>query len=57
VNLDLPFDVSGDELDDILADLDRAVDAAFLREIDESLEHIARQGKLDDLRGPVLAAG
>jgi hypothetical protein len=53
VNLDLPFDVSGDELDD----LDRAVDAAFLREIDESLEHIARQGKLDEIRGPLLAAG
>ncbi len=57
MNLDLPFDPSGDELDDILADLDRAVDAGFLREIDASLEQLAGEGKLDGLRGPILAAG
>lgn len=57
MNLDLPFDVSGDELDDILADLDRALDADFLREVDQALERIAQRGSLDDLRAPALAAG
>ncbi len=57
MNLDLPFDPSGDELDDVLADLDSAVDSAFLREIDEALERIARNGNLDEIRGPALAAG
>ncbi len=56
MNLDLPFDVSGDELDDILADLDRALDADFLREVDEALERIARRGGLDDIRGTALPA-
>jgi hypothetical protein len=57
VNLDLPFDVSGDELDDILADLDRTVDADFLREVDQTLERLAQQGDLDEIRPPVMAAG
>ena len=57
MNLELPFDVSGDELDDILADLDRAVDVEFLREVDASLERIAQQGRLDEIRGPALATG
>lgn len=41
MNLDLQFDATADELDDILADLDRALDADFLREVDEALERIA----------------
>ena len=57
MNLELPFDVSGDELDDILADLDHALDSDFLREVDEALERIARQGSLDETRAPALAAG
>ena len=57
MNLDLPFDVSGDELDDILADLDHAVDTEFMREIDQALERIAKHGSLDEIRGPALAAG
>jgi hypothetical protein len=57
VNLDLPFDMSGDELDNVLADLDRVVDAEFLREIDRALDHIAQHGQLDEIRPPALAAG
>jgi hypothetical protein len=57
VNLDLPFDVSGDELDDILADLDHALDTDFLREVDQALERIAKNGTLDEIRGPAMAAG
>ncbi len=56
MNLDLAFDVSGDELDDILADLDRAVDAEFMREIDQALADI-RGGALDEIRVTALAAG
>lgn len=56
MNLDLPFDVSSDELDDMLADLDRAVDSEFLREIDQALDHIAQHGNLDELQVPALAA-
>ncbi len=56
MNLDLPFDVSGDELDAMLADLDRALDADFLREVDQALERIAQRGSLDDIRGTALAA-
>lgn len=41
MNLDLPLDATADELDDVLADLDRALDADFLREVDEALERIA----------------
>ncbi len=55
MNLDLPFDVSGDELDDILADLDRALDADFLREVDQALERIAQRGSLDDIRATAPA--
>jgi hypothetical protein len=57
VNLDLPFDVSGDELDDMLADLDRALDADFLREVDHALDRIAQHGSLDEIHGAALAAG
>jgi len=57
VNLDLPFDVSGDELDDILADLERALDSDFLREVDEALDRIAEKGGLDGIRAPDLATG
>jgi enolase len=57
VNLDLPFDMSGDEIDDILADLDRALDSDFLREVDAALERIAKHGELEEIRAPVLAAG
>lgn len=57
MNLELPFDVSGDELDEILTDLDRALDSAFLREVDQALERIAQQGSLDEIRGPGLSAG
>jgi hypothetical protein len=56
VNLELPFEPTDGELDDVLADLDKALDADFLRDIDEALERIAGQGKLDDLRAPALAA-
>ncbi len=56
MNLDLPFDVTGDELDDILADLDRALDADFLREVDQALERIAQRGSLDENRGTAPAA-
>ncbi len=57
MNLDLPLDVSGDELEDMLADMDKALDADFLREVDATLERIARQGSLDEIRGPAAAAG
>jgi hypothetical protein len=57
VNLELPFDVSGDELDEILTDLDRALDSDFLREVDQALERIAQRGNLDEIRGPALSAG
>lgn len=57
MNLDLPFDVSGDELDDMLADLDRALDADFLREVDHALDRIAQHGSLDEIHGAALAAG
>ncbi len=57
MNLELPFDVSGDELDEILTDLDRALDSDFLREVDQALERIAQQGSLDEIRGPGLSAG
>lgn len=57
MNLDLPFDVSGDELDGILADLDQAVDAEFLRDIDQALERISKHGELDEIRATALAAG
>jgi hypothetical protein len=56
VNLDLPFNVSGDELDDMLSDMDKALDADFLREVDQTLERIARQGSLDEISGPARAA-
>jgi hypothetical protein len=56
VNLELPFEPTDVELDDVLADLDKALDADFLRDLDEALERIAGQGKLDDLRAPALAA-
>lgn len=57
MNLDLPFDVTGDELEDILADLDRALDSDFLREVDEALDRIAQHGELDGFRAPTLATG
>lgn len=57
MNLDLPFDVSGNELDDMLADLDQALDTDFLREVDDALERIASGGDLDQIRGPARAAG
>jgi hypothetical protein len=57
VNLEPPFDVSGDELDEILTDLDRALDSDFLREVDQALDRIAQQGNLDEIRGPGLSAG
>lgn len=47
MNLDLQFDSTTDELDDILADLDRALDADFLRDVDEALERIASRPDLD----------
>ena len=53
MNLELPFDPSGDELDDMLADLDQALDADFLGEIDRALEAVARGGQQDE--SPALA--
>jgi len=45
------------KLDAMLADLDRALDADFLREVDEALERIARGGALAQVWVEPLAAG
>ena len=56
MNLDLPlFEPSGDELDDILADLDRALDADFLGELESVLERTSGGGKAGDPAAPAIA--
>jgi len=42
VNLELPFDSAEPELDAAFAELDRTLDAAFLREVEEVLERADR---------------
>ncbi len=58
MNLELlPSDLSDEELDGMLADLDRALDGEFLQEVDRNLERMANSGELDGNRAPGLAAG
>jgi len=52
-----PLAFTEDEIDDILADLDRALDFTFLREIDEALERIGVGHDPDQLGGLSVAAG
>jgi hypothetical protein len=42
VNLELPFESAEPELDAAFAELDRTLDAAFLREVEERLERADR---------------
>ncbi len=58
MNLELlPSDLSDEELDGMLADLDRALDGEFLQEVDRNLERMANSGELGGNRAPGLAAG
>lgn len=50
MNLDLPFfdpSPSPDELDACLADLDHALDAAFLADMEAALAHAERAGTFE----------
>lgn len=49
MNLELAFNAGGPELARTLAELDRALDADFLQEVDEIFERAARGEVLLDL--------
>jgi hypothetical protein len=53
VNIELPFDDVGDDLDALVARIDSVLDESFMREVDEALARMAQPREVEVVVEPL----